>query len=113
MFENIPKPIFLLSTTAKIEILGKKIEKDNLMALDWFMPVSHEPAKCAIAIKQSRFTYRMIKESNVFTLNLMPASKKKEIIICACLLYTSDAADDLLCVDLGGRRIIKKKKTTE
>ena len=30
--------------------------------------------------------------------------------ICFCLLYTSDAADDLLCVDLGGRRIIKKKK---
>ena len=30
----------------------------------------------------------------------------------ACLLYTSDAADDLLCVDLGGRRIIKKKKMT-
>eukprot|EP00657_Telonema_sp_P-1_P000698 TRINITY_DN11369_c0_g1_i1.p1 TRINITY_DN11369_c0_g1~~TRINITY_DN11369_c0_g1_i1.p1 ORF type:complete len:106 (-),score=46.81 TRINITY_DN11369_c0_g1_i1:26-343(-) len=27
----------------------------------------------------------------------------------SCLLYTSDAADDLLCVDLGGRRIIKKK----
>ena len=29
----------------------------------------------------------------------------------SCLLYTSDAADDLLCVDLGGRRIIKKKPT--
>src|SRR5450756_2464140 len=28
----------------------------------------------------------------------------------SCLLYTSDAADDLLCVDLGGRRIIKKNK---
>src|SRR5665811_2590448 len=28
----------------------------------------------------------------------------------ACLLYTSDAADDLTRVDLGGRRIIKKKK---
>ena len=27
----------------------------------------------------------------------------------ACLLYTSDAADDLLCVDIGGCRIIKKK----
>ena len=26
-----------------------------------------------------------------------------------CLLYTSDAADDLLCVDLGGSRILKKK----
>ena len=27
-----------------------------------------------------------------------------------CLLYTSDAADDHICVDLGGRRIMKKKK---
>ena len=29
-----------------------------------------------------------------------------------CLLYTSDAADERSSVDLGGRRIIKKKKTT-
>ena len=29
-----------------------------------------------------------------------------------CLLYTSDAADDLPCVDLGGRRISKQKKFT-
>src|SRR5680860_476020 len=34
-----------------------------------------------------------------------PGNWPKHII---CLLYTSDAADDLLCVDLGGRRIIKK-----
>ena len=30
-----------------------------------------------------------------------------------CLLYTSDAADDPLCVDLGGRRIIKKKNPSD
>ena len=29
-----------------------------------------------------------------------------------CLLYTSDAADERSSVDLGGRRIIKKKKST-
>ena len=29
----------------------------------------------------------------------------------SCLLYTSDAADERSSVDLGGRRIIKKKKT--
>ena len=29
---------------------------------------------------------------------------------CSCLLYTSDAADERSSVDLGGRRIIKKKK---
>ena len=29
-----------------------------------------------------------------------------------CLLYTSDAADERSSVDLGGRRILKKKKNT-
>ena len=31
----------------------------------------------------------------------------------SCLLYTSDAADERSSVDLGGRRIIKKKKKVE
>ena len=31
----------------------------------------------------------------------------------ACLLYTSDAADERSSVDLGGRRIIKKKNKEE
>ena len=31
----------------------------------------------------------------------------------SCLLYTSDAADERSSVDLGGRRIIKKKKNVE
>ena len=30
-------------------------------------------------------------------------------VIIGCLLYTSDAADERSSVDLGGRRIIKKK----
>src|SRR5680860_1211038 len=33
-------------------------------------------------------------------------TKKYDLVDAICLLYTSDAADDLLCVDLGGRRII-------
>ena len=32
-------------------------------------------------------------------------------LVDGCLLYTSDAADERSSVDLGGRRIIKKKKT--
>ena len=39
--------------------------------------------------------------------------RMQEAEASTCLLYTSDAADDLLCVDLGGRRIIKKKKTNK
>ena len=33
------------------------------------------------------------------------------VCVGPCLLYTSDAADERSSVDLGGRRIIKKKKT--
>ena len=32
------------------------------------------------------------------------------VMLMGCLLYTSDAADERSSVDLGGRRIIKKKK---
>ena len=32
------------------------------------------------------------------------------VLLDPCLLYTSDAADERSSVDLGGRRIIKKKK---
>ena len=38
-----------------------------------------------------------------------PNKAAKELLDEDCLLYTSDAADDSLRVDLGGRRIIKKK----
>ena len=34
-------------------------------------------------------------------------------IVGTCLLYTSDAADERSSVDLGGRRIIKKKNSEE
>mgnify|MGYP003380569266 CR=1 FL=1 len=34
-------------------------------------------------------------------------------LIESCLLYTSDAADERSSVDLGGRRIIKKKKSID
>ena len=39
---------------------------------------------------------------------LTPATESV-ILPAGCLLYTSDAADERSSVDLGGRRIIKKK----
>ena len=37
------------------------------------------------------------------------AARMEKIMLNYCLLYTSDAADERSSVDLGGRRIIKKK----
>ena len=43
----------------------------------------------------------------------LPEVIPDRLLFVTCLLYTSDAADDLLCVDLGGRRNIKKKNFEE
>ena len=42
-----------------------------------------------------------------------PIHAVANVTLRICLLYTSDAADDLLCVASGGRRIIKKKTLNE
>ena len=57
---------------------------------------------------KTRETARMVIKKVVEELE----SKLRNPLRQACLLYTSDAADERSSVDLGGRRIIKKKKKT-
>ena len=46
--------------------------------------------------------------------DIVHASRKsRNTMNKVCLLYTSDAADERSSVDLGGRRIIKKKTIVE
>src|SRR5450756_2233725 len=56
-------------------------------------------------VMSSSFTNQTLAQIELWT---NPGKYQNQVY--TCLLYTSDAADDLLCVDLGGRRIIKKKK---
>ena len=59
-----------------------------------------EPVRTGIPFTQGCFVQNLVDKGPVFR-NYLPLEK-------GCLLYTSDAADDMQCVDLGGRRIIKK-----
>ena len=52
---------------------------------------------------------RYVKEITHFVDAVYYLHIKKGVPFMDCLLYTSDAADDASSVDLGGRRIIKKK----
>src|SRR5678816_1181826 len=45
-----------------------------------------------------------------YYLDATPTHSYLKMLYKYCLLYTSDAADERSSVDLGGRRIIKKKK---
>ena len=49
--------------------------------------------------------HRLVAEGEQFLHRSAPAGDDDDV----CLLYTSDAADERSSVDLGGRRIIKKK----
>ena len=61
-------------------------------------------------IVAAKLKWHILDSGAIYRAFALAASKRNIQIINTCLLYTSDAADDLLCVDLGGRRIIKKKK---
>ena len=64
-----------------------------------------------------RDRFNTIKKEKIIAQNFMFASNNGMIVNSmfikenSCLLYTSDAADERSSVDLGGRRIIKKKKS--
>src|SRR5678816_814811 len=76
-----------------------------------------DDAECSRKVVNSRKVAGAIKLLvNVKGLSLECASVLHEsmllpvLLYSSCLLYTSDAADERSSVDLGGRRIIKKKK---
>src|SRR5450756_90195 len=78
-----------------IYALGKSSE--SATANDWYQATVLAVRDQVVDIwRETRAETKRLKKKRVYYLSI-------------CLLYTSDAADDLLCVDLGGRRIIKKK----
>ena len=56
--------------------------------------------------QKDKLTFRVSDEGNGFDPDSVPDPTQPQF----CLLYTSDAADERSSVDLGGRRIITKKK---
>ena len=61
-------------------------------------------------MRTSHFWNALCQPSHDFQNQLSPTG---QTMFTSCLLYTSDAADERSSVDLGGRRIIKKKIKTE
>ena len=58
----------------------------------------------------SRTTCTDRQAPSLFAVDVWKTITQRELF-GICLLYTSDAADERSSVDLGGRRIIKKKNT--
>jgi len=77
-----PRQTVLITTRAKVDILGKETEKDNIVAIDWHMPVSFKPKLYAISIGKTRLSYHMLRSSECFVVNFMPYSLKDKVLFC-------------------------------
>ena len=101
-----PRPIVVLTG-------GDPFERDDLAELvrhghGLGLPMALSPSVTPRLTSEALAELRAAGASAV-SLSLDGATPATHDAFRGCPLYTSDAADDLLCVDLGGRRIIKKK----
>src|SRR5680860_1679754 len=76
---------FLVTPTNRVAILLGRILKDVVVLLVQCILITLVAVPFGLSVNMGGFLI--------------------SLLLYACLLYTSDAADDLLCVDLGGRRI--------
>ncbi len=72
----------LISCRSKIDSFGKEILKDDLVVVDWHMPVSLKPPFYAFSIGKSNFSYRLIKKSQAFVVNFMSYEQKEAVMFC-------------------------------
>lgn len=73
-----PRQTVLITTKGKAKVLGKEVEKENIMPVDWHTPLSLDPPKYGIAINKGSFSLKLIRESKFFIVNFMPFEAKKE-----------------------------------
>lgn len=65
---------------------------DALLAVGWIMPVSYTPGKIAISVSPERFSYKIIKGSMMFAVNIMEYDRV-ESIYCAGTVSGKDVKD--------------------
>lgn len=51
----------------------------NIMALSWHMPISRDPFRYAVAVREENYTYSLVKTYGSFTLNFIPFTHYNQI----------------------------------
>ena len=109
--QNKPSVENLIDTLATHALLDRKGREESQIGFinDFVLGVFVGEIICESSIE------KIEKDYSFYMLDLACTAykvqnKKNKLLLWDCLLYTSDAADERSSVDLGGRRIIKKKK---
>jgi flavin reductase (DIM6/NTAB) family NADH-FMN oxidoreductase RutF len=74
-----------LSPRQVVLITTRFDNRDNVLPVDWHIPLSFSPKLYAICLESGNHSSAMIKGSGVFTVNFMSAEYEKQIIECGRL----------------------------
>jgi flavin reductase (DIM6/NTAB) family NADH-FMN oxidoreductase RutF len=77
-----PRQTVLVSCRGTVDIFGKPTEKDNLIAVDWHMPLSFKQGMYGISIGKKKFSASLIRASKVFCVNFMQFSQSGKVLFC-------------------------------
>ena len=77
-----PRQTIIVTTRGSAEVLGKKVQKDNAITLDWHTPLSFDPFLYCICIGKTRFSLQILRESKVFCVNFMDLKHKDIVLYC-------------------------------
>lgn len=58
------------------------VEKPNIIAIAWIMPVSRDPPLLALAVSPKRYSHKLIVEGGEFVVNVPPFELKEEVLFC-------------------------------
>ncbi len=56
--------------------------KDNIMTVAWLMPLAKDPPLVALAIGQSKFSYKLIQKTGQFAINVPNKDLAPQTMIC-------------------------------
>lgn len=57
--------------------------QENLMPLSWHMPISKEPFRYAVAVREENYSHQLIQKHGSFTLNFLPYAFMASVDLCA------------------------------
>ena len=91
MSKTLLEPGCRVSPAPAVILSCKNGDKTNLITVAWTGNICSEPAMAYVSIRPGRYSYKLVKESGEFVLNLCDASMVKAVDICGA--YTGSRTD--------------------
>lgn len=78
------KPGTFINPVPAVMVSCGTMEKSNIVTVAWTGTINSDPAMCYISLRPTRYSYKLIKESSEFVINLTTKELSKATDWCGC-----------------------------